>query len=355
MSFFEPIASDRVTRLPKPVEFKPITLPRNHPTLPDDHAVIRIHLDTWSTVFEESIISPGAQRKRWQKILKFFLKVGTLNNLKATPALTFLENSLAIIENSKVNDSESLDVDENIKICQQYNPVKVTGIVRSKNLIFNSIPLHNVWDAISFVYTVSVEKIRTRRQAEAHTYQFRTIIKTLRAGEKKIQHVSHTFSPTTTEAAWDSSFLIAFGTTCVGEASNKKKMSESRREFMDTIPDVKGTEKGWIKKYHRNYEGNCPEYLSWPTICQARGSYETLCLNMGGEGEEMAMAYECCDYCTEMAGRLKKTGRIIDDLWQKSSLVDHSRKIRARPRKSASYTGAYLKPRGMILSEYKSQ
>ena len=57
MSFFEPIASERVTHLPNPVEFKAITLPRNHPTLPDDGAVIRIHLDTWSTVFEESIMS----------------------------------------------------------------------------------------------------------------------------------------------------------------------------------------------------------------------------------------------------------------------------------------------------------
>ena len=36
MSYFEPIAAERVTDLPTPVEFKAITLPRNHITLPDD-------------------------------------------------------------------------------------------------------------------------------------------------------------------------------------------------------------------------------------------------------------------------------------------------------------------------------
>ena len=135
--------------------------------------------------FEERIMSLGAQRERWKKILKFFLKVGTLNNLKATPALTFLENSLAIIENSRVDDGERLKVDENTKIDHRYEPVKVSGIVRSKNLIFNNIPLHNMWDAISFVYTVCVEKVSTRVQAEAHSFQFRMIVQALRAGGLK--------------------------------------------------------------------------------------------------------------------------------------------------------------------------
>lgn len=227
MNFFEPIAAERVTNVPAPVEFKSIALPRNHPTIPDDGAVICVHLDIWSTVFEESITSPGAQRKRWEKILKFFLKVGTLNNLKASPVLTFLENSLAVIENSRADDNEKLNIDDNMKIDHRYEPVKVTGIVRSKNLVFNSIPLHNMWDAISFVYTVCVEKVSTRCQAEAHIFQFRTIIQALRAGGQKNEHILHKFGPTTTEAVWDSSFLMAFGTTCVGEGDNKSKMAES--------------------------------------------------------------------------------------------------------------------------------
>lgn len=193
MSYFEPIAAERVTDLPTPVEFKAITLPRNHITLPDDGAVIRLHLNIWSAVFRERITSRGAQRERWRKILKFFLKVGALNNLKTTPVLAFFENSLAVIENSKVGDNEKLKTDEYTKLNHQYEPIKVTGIVRSKNLIFNSIPLHNIWDAISFVYTVCVEKISTRRQAEAHSYQFRTIIQALRAGGDDYEHISHKF------------------------------------------------------------------------------------------------------------------------------------------------------------------
>lgn len=124
---------------------------------------------------------------------------------------------------------------------------------------------------------------------------------------------------------------------------------------MNTIPDIKATKKGSVKKYYRNYEENCPEYLSWPVVCQAKEQYETLCFNIADDTEGMAMAYEYCDYCIEMAERLRKIGRVINDLWKTSSLVDSSRGPKERPARSSHYAGAYLKSRKTILNKYKSR
>ena len=102
------------------------------------------------------------------------------------------------------------------------------------------VPIFNLWDSISMIYTLCVEPINTNLRAELHLYQFRTIILFLS------QHPyfrANRFRPTTAVATWSrqesspgGSFpsTIAFGTTSCGDGISKHIMSASRVAFAKT-------------------------------------------------------------------------------------------------------------------------
>jgi hypothetical protein len=85
------LANSANTASPK----SPKSLPRNHSSLPDDGEKIRFHLRTWATVLGEAVDTADQQRQKVSKILKFFIKVGTLNGLATTSSVKSLEDALS--------------------------------------------------------------------------------------------------------------------------------------------------------------------------------------------------------------------------------------------------------------------
>jgi len=75
----------------------PKSLPRNHISIPDDGEKIRLYLHAWATVLDEAVNTTYQQRQKVSKILKFFIKVGTLNGLATTPSVKSLEDALAAL------------------------------------------------------------------------------------------------------------------------------------------------------------------------------------------------------------------------------------------------------------------
>src|SRR5437762_2696885 len=103
-----------------------------------------------------------------------------------------------------------------------------TAVWQSRNDLVQRVPLFNMWDALSFIYSFCVEAIETQLKAELHLFQFRTILCVLRRGPC----FNATYAPTTVAATWSDSFsVIAFATSCVGEPRERKEMAAKRVEF----------------------------------------------------------------------------------------------------------------------------
>ena len=66
--------------------------------------------------------------------------------------------------------------------------------------------------------------------------------------------------------------------------------------------------------------GNCPEFITWGTVCRDAGIYKTLCLNTN---KDIAMA--CCSACLETAEGAKIIKIDIEDGFAKNTLVTSRR------------------------------
>ena len=170
-----------------------------------------MRLPIWAKVLAESTNTLAQKRERVDKVLKFFVKVGTLNKLGDTFAVTTLKNVITVL--AKGGDGLFSET----KIWTQLqNATKTDYISTVRNLSIHGIPLFNIWDCIAFIYTVCVEDICTSIQAQLYLYQFRLIVTIPRRSE----YFPSWAQPTTVAATWTASsqspLTVAFATTCVG-------------------------------------------------------------------------------------------------------------------------------------------
>jgi hypothetical protein len=186
------------------------------------------------------------------------------------------------------------------------------------------MPLFNIWDSLSFIYTVCAENIHTQVGAELRLVQFRVIIQALRQCEKVFPESTppNTVAATWTEASNSKPLTIAFATTCVGPSGSGTKplMAAARREFMKAVIDKckRLSNKGKSRVRPPNPPANSPEYLNWPIVCQKPGRYKSLCFNTYDGAK--AGVLRCCKYCEDALNRLGANGIKIDDLWKTSSM-----------------------------------
>jgi hypothetical protein len=114
--------------------------------------------------------------------LHFFVKVATLNNLDTTPSVKALQSALVVVGRGGDLFTKSAESEWKATIAQLDKPASASTV---RNLIVHGIPLFNIWDCISFIYTVCAEDVKTPLETQLHLVQFRVIIKSLRS-------VSHT-------------------------------------------------------------------------------------------------------------------------------------------------------------------
>ena len=156
---------------------------RNHPSLPQDHINISLNLGIWKNVHDEPL-NESSVRAHIDKILTFFFNIASSNGLTVTPAVQTIRDSLSILrrggdfsrDTAKKNWRERISQLSEAKT--NHDPISTL-----RNLCLQGFPIFNIWDSMSFIYTLCVEDIKTQLGAELHLYQFRLIISALRKSE----------------------------------------------------------------------------------------------------------------------------------------------------------------------------
>lgn len=183
------------------------------------------------------------------------------------------------------------------------------------------VPIFNIWDSISLIYTLCVEPVTSNQQAELHLFQFRSMIQILAkhwyTGRRR------EIAPSTVAATWSEpdplraeSVAIAFATTCSGRRKQKADMANARTEFtkhlITSLDVLKKTSGDVLISFG---PGNCPEWVTLTIICRSIGRYSSLCQTVSKD-----FIYKMCDYCAEFASALENMGVNILDLWAYSDL-----------------------------------
>jgi hypothetical protein len=249
------------------------------------------------------------QRNVILQILDYFTEVSEANGLQETHAVRMLEDASDTIRRGQQRWTARIS----------HRPTAQLQTWNSRNELIRDIPLFNIWDAISFIYTFCVEDIRNQEDAELHLFQFRTIISALR----RCDYFATFAAPTTAAATWDSSFsVIAFATTCVGTRAEKARMARARVEFMTAATRiVSNVIQAGLIEMPRNREGNCPEYVLWGIVCRRPGNFYSLCFNvpLRNQGDK---SLQFCGWCDAAAEFLAYQSIIVTDLWDTAILVD---------------------------------
>jgi hypothetical protein len=286
-------------------------------------------------------------RQRIDKILTFFLNLAHSNALSTTPAVERLEKALSFLRRGD-DFSRTVKTEWRERLAQLAAPSKVQAdrLTQLRNICLDGFPIFNIWDSISFIYTLCAEDVKTQLGAELHLYQFRMIVKSLCECRTYFDNVART---NTVAASWavesrSQPLNIAFATTCIGLAdAEKAAMAEARREFMKILTDTlkKDSQTVNTRLVSPNAPGNCPEYLVWPSACGKVGRYQSLCFNIKDES-----AYRCCTRCETTLAKLGANGIEVDDLWA-TALLSTGTISTKEP-----YPSRKLKPKEDVLKEY---
>ena len=93
-------------------------------SLPDDGSEICLRLRIWGRVLDEPIQTYEQQREKVEKILKFFIKVATLNNLGDTPSVKSLKDALSVLKRGGKDLFKNSESEWKAKISQLDTPEK---------------------------------------------------------------------------------------------------------------------------------------------------------------------------------------------------------------------------------------
>lgn len=265
-------------------------------------------------------------------ILQYFSDIAAANSLHNTPAASKLVDALRTLDNGDTKHDDILLCDElvfqsSIKFLQPSLPdsapeagQQLTRLQHTCDELVHasmfSVPVFNIWDSISLIYTLCVEPITDHLHAELHLFQFRSIVQIL----SNHWHTRH-YTPSTVAAAWSKpdpsrSVTIAFATTCSGPLQSKRKMQRARYEFarylIHGLKVVTETADSVLVRYN---PGNCSDWPAIIMVCRVPGQYYSLCQNKTTD-----RIYKMCGYCLELQSALASMGIDLLDLWDCSNL-----------------------------------
>jgi hypothetical protein len=326
---------------------------RNHPSLPDDYNKICLNLEKWDNICKEPYNTATLAKARIDKILNFFINVASANDLVDIPAVKILRESLSTLRRGGNFSRTAARRNWKERITQLAAARTTHDLIPSlRNLCIHGFPIFNIWDSMSFIYTICADDVKTDLGAELHLYQFRMIITALRDCEIYFENFA---GPNTVAASWkveapNQPLSVAFGTTVVGPSRKedpndhtKESMAADRKHFMSTITKALKNESQIINtRSPPNREGNCAEYLAWPVICHYEGRYKSLCLNMNKR-----VTYRCCGHCERTLQKLGANNVQITDLWETACLST------IKGENEEPYPNRKLKEHKLIIKECK--
>jgi hypothetical protein len=258
-------------------------------------------------------------------VLQYFLDLVTENSLQDTVAAQKLtdaiNNVLAIKPKTNITkipgSRRTSYAAAHQPLIQTNNQILASitkqGIEIAREAVYE-VPIFNIWDSLSLIYTLCVEEIQTDRGAQLHLLQFRTIIRILSS-----HWYMKSFAPSTVAAAWSISTFenrgkcIAFATSCGGKGTEKQKNAEARFKFakklVNSLTKLVAIEEieGLLESYER---GNCVEYETIIIVCRLPGYYLSLCLNL-----EKNRIYKMCGHCDSLVYALAEMAINVEDLW----------------------------------------
>jgi hypothetical protein len=219
---------------------------RHHPSFTTDRNRIRLNLEEWEKVFAAPIDTEERARTRINQILDFFINVARSNGLELTPAFESLQTSLSILRRGGDFTWEAAKKNWRERIVQLSTAKTDSDRITSlRNLCLHGFPIFNIWDSISFIYTLCAEDVMTQVGAELLLYQFRMIVKALRQCETWFSLFA---GPTTVAASWkeehaESTSLHCFRHYSSGAEKERQHERCHRRSEMRIYEDYhKGTQ-----------------------------------------------------------------------------------------------------------------
>jgi hypothetical protein len=249
-------------------------------------------------------------------VLGEFLNMARANGLGNSPAAAILQQAQATVQQG---ETAIAIMDQETRIAR----TSTAAVWQSRDDLIDRVPLFNMWDALSFVYSFCVESIETQLQAELHLFQFRTILSVLRRGPC----YDARYSPTTVAATWSDSFsVIAFATSCVGDPRNRARMAAKRVDFIkDTFGVMSFLFTTGLIVVPPNRVGNCPEMIVWGIVCRRPGGYNSLCINVPVGWNVLNKSLRYCGYCNQLANLLDAMQIRITDRWDRTMLRNPAR------------------------------
>jgi hypothetical protein len=289
----------------------------------DQRTEIKLDLTFWHAILHDPV--PPDNLQKVDKILQIFVDIGAANGLNGTVAVQKLQDAIFLIRNppkkppsrlQRMSHSETilrLPLVDSAHALLRSTEDASSALTKLLQLATYNVPLFNIWDSISLIYTLCVERTTSPIAAQLHIYQFRTAVSAL---------ASHPYfnsgnsSPTTVVATWaQTGNPIAFATSCSGKRTEKVAMARARLQFAKLFAEqlnVIQQKVGLLAKYS---VANCGEYLAFIIVCRRIGEYSSLCLTIHHE-----YIYKICGYCEELRDTLANMGIRITDIWLDSSL-----------------------------------
>jgi hypothetical protein len=293
--------------------------------LPKPTSLIPLDLPKWMAL--STAQDNGHEPAQVQDVLQYFSDLATENSLHDTVAAQKLTDAIELVATIKPKtDTTKIASIRRTSYAEAHQPLtQINHQILAMNNLWKQgtelarkavyeVPIFNIWDSISLIYTLCVEEIQTDSRAELHLLQFRTIIRILSS-----HSYMKTYAPTTVAAAWSASpsngpRSIAFATTCSGKGSNKERNAEARFKFTKSL--INGLNKLEAEGILRAYPGgHCPEFSSLVIVCRRPGDYLSLCLTLVKN-----KIYKMCGHCALLVDALAEMSINVQDLWLTTEL-----------------------------------
>jgi hypothetical protein len=347
------------------------------PEWPTPEGQIRLQLNEWTRLLRIHLGKLEEQCDRVRKILEYFMEEARRNRLGESSAVRILRNCLDELKltdtdlasddgtaakdlwQSRIGQRKIQDVRQNMKYgAFGESPSWLPTDSRLSTSLINKMPLFNLWDSLSFIYTKAVEPIVCQRQAELHLYQFWTIIRILKDCE---QYFVSFATPTMAAATWTKErertkpHIIAFATTCVGQrldgaraagSAHSQELDDMQKLRCEHINSLKETLGLTHLEPHRvgTLDGNRPEISSWPSVIDGPGRYLSLCFQ--GLQPSQVKTVKFCE--GETTALLYNGGVEMTDLWDSAKLVDLTHR---RNQRRAQYPFCFLQSTEWIVEK----
>ena len=145
---------------------------RSGQTLLSNTCRIPLQIGTFANILKNTETTP-TDITGVQEILQFFIDIGNANNLSSTPVVSNVQAALDACRQGTSLKSVSRAPWNDIIQTRQHSGSYSMAL---RSYIIHGIPLFNIWDDLSYLYTLCCEDIFTDRECELHIYQLRLAI-----------------------------------------------------------------------------------------------------------------------------------------------------------------------------------